>query len=129
MRDTTDHLEEYRVKTGELRTTAADGMNGAFLIPNGRGHILTVIASDATDWPFDPTKRWEHVSVSLPARCPTWDEMSFVRDLFFKADETVMELHVARGEHISFHNYCLHLWRPLDEAIPLPPSQTVAPGG
>jgi len=43
---------------------------------------------------------------------PTWDEMNAVRHLFFRDDETVMQLHVPTTDHISFHDGCLHLWRP-----------------
>lgn len=62
---------------------------------------------------------WDHVSVSLPFRCPTWEEMDFVKDLFFNPDEVVMQLHVAKTDHINRHPYCLHLWRPqkMDEVL------------
>jgi hypothetical protein len=33
-----------------------------------------------------------------------------------------MQLHVAVKEHINCHPYCLHIWRPHDQVIPLPPS-------
>jgi hypothetical protein len=68
---------------------------------------------------------WEHVSVSLPDRCPTWDEMEWVKRRFWKADEIVMQLHVAVDDHINCHPYCLHLWRPVFEQIPLPPKVAV----
>jgi hypothetical protein len=58
------------------------------------------------------TARWDHVSVSLPDRCPTWEEMSHIKDLFFEDHETVMQLHVPKSEHINCHSYALHLWRP-----------------
>jgi hypothetical protein len=70
---------------------------------------------------------WEHVSVSLPNRCPNWPEMDFVCRLFWREDEAVMQLHVPRAQHISYHPYTLHLWRPLRHAIPLPPTDTVGP--
>jgi hypothetical protein len=31
---------------------------------------------------------WDHVSVSLPNRCPTWTEMDLVKDTFFSPTET-----------------------------------------
>jgi hypothetical protein len=55
---------------------------------------------------------WDHVSVSLENRCPTWKEMCAVKDLFFKDDEVAMQLHVAKADHINHHPFCLHLWRP-----------------
>jgi hypothetical protein len=68
---------------------------------------------------------WDHVSVSLPNRCPNWPEMSRVKDLFFHDDETVMQLHVPASDHVNNHPYCLHLWRPHQAEIPRPPALMV----
>jgi hypothetical protein len=108
MRDL-EELQAHAIERGD------DG--GAYVIiykrprSNTRVH-LRVIASHGMGW--------DHVSVSLPNRCPTWEEMSFIKHLFFKPDEVVMQLHVAQAAHINVHNYCLHLWRPHNAAIPLP---------
>lgn len=64
---------------------------------------------------------WDHVSVSLEHRCPTWDEMCFVRDFFFNPDECVVQYHPAEENYINDHDYCLHLWRPQNQEIPMPP--------
>ena len=85
----------------------------------GKGEILRVIASNGFGW--------DHVSVSLAKRCPTWPEMSVVRDLCFKPEECIMELHVPRAEHINHHPYALHMWRPHDVEIPRPPGWMVGP--
>jgi hypothetical protein len=69
---------------------------------------------------------WDHVSVSLEKRCPTWIEMDYVKRLFFHQDEVVMQLHPAEKDHVNVHSYCLHLWRPQKEEIPLPPKWMVA---
>ncbi|WP_428337469.1 DUF7694 domain-containing protein [Paenirhodobacter sp.] len=70
---------------------------------------------------------WDHVSVSLPRRCPNWEEMSFVKGMFFQDDETAMQLHVPLSQHINHHPYCLHLWRPHQFEIPRPPFWMVGP--
>lgn len=94
---------------------------GAFLIPRRPGESpLRVIACASWDEvPFD------HVSVSLPDRCPTWDEMCRVKDLFWTDDECVMQLHPPRSEHVNTHPYCLHMWRPTQAPIPRPPTIAV----
>jgi hypothetical protein len=72
---------------------------------------------------------WDHVSVSLPTRCPTWGEMDFIKRRFFKPDEPAMQLHPPERDHISHHPYCLHLWRPQTPRagrIPFPPQRFVA---
>lgn len=87
-------------------------VDGVYDIPC-RGVLLLVIASNGHDW--------EHVSVSESRRCPTWSEMEFIRECFWRDDETVMQLSVPRAEHVNNHPYCLHLWRPLTVDIPRPP--------
>lgn len=68
---------------------------------------------------------WDHVSVSRVDRCPDWSELEQVKRLFFRPDETAMQLHVPPAEHINNAEYCLHLWRPHFAAIPRPPGEMV----
>lgn len=121
-------VEPYRIVDGEWRSSESDGMMGAFIIPGPCGMALKVIVSDGRDWADCDLsgESWDHVSVSLPNRCPNWIEMSFVKNLFFEDEEVVMELHVAKSQHINAHPNCLHLWRPHVTPIPLPPARTVA---
>lgn len=111
-----------------MASDASFGANGKFVIPCGRV-MLSVVVSDATSWAESGLSGlpWEHVSVSLPVRCPTWEEMDFVKGIFWGGDETVLQLHVPRSRHVSYHPYCLHLWKPVGVEIPLPPIATVAP--
>lgn len=67
---------------------------------------------------------WEHVSV-LPFKksyTPSWDEMCSLKDMFFHDDEVVVQYHPAKSEYVNNMPNCLHLWRPLDEKMPTPPS-------
>ena len=112
------HLAKFRFVHPQLGI--GDGWNGAFHIPcRSDGKMLTVLQSNGLDW--------EHVSVSRPDRSPTWNEMSAVKDLFFDEDETVMQLHVPKKDHVNFHPYCLHLWKPIRLSIPVPPFILVGP--
>ena len=94
--------EKYRVATGPMGSDASYGNNGCFVIPY-KHHKLTVIVSDGAGW--------DHVSVSLKGRCPTWAEMCFVKDLFFRDDETAVQFHPKKSEYVNNHPYTLHLWR------------------
>jgi hypothetical protein len=76
--------------------------------------------------PFDGQEEWEHVSVSLPNRCPTWAEMCFVKNLFWEDHECVVQFHPPRSEYVNLHPFCLHLWRHRD-GFPTPPSHLVGP--
>lgn len=111
----------YRLEEAEKKIygISGDSGNGVFKIfINGRSFF--VIASNGGGW--------EHVSIS-PAgkknRCPTWEEMCAVKDMFFEPEEVVMQLHPAHSEYVNNHPYCLHLWRPLEREIPLPPVKFV----
>jgi hypothetical protein len=89
---------------------------GAFVLPNPvqPGLNLRVIASDG--------EGWDHVSVSTARRIPNWREMCHVKGLFFEAEEAVMQLHPPESTYVNNHPYCLHLWRPHAQPIPLPPT-------
>lgn len=110
---------QYRIRNGHMGTDESNGNNGAFFVKNPctrfPGPPLKVIASDACG-------EWEHVSVSLPDRCPTWPEMSFVKGLFWDGEDCVMELHPPESDYVNCHPHCLHLWRPIGQHIPRPPS-------
>lgn len=86
---------------------------GAFRIPL-QGVDLVVIASHGGGW--------DHVSVSIYNRCPTWEEMCFIKDLFFEPEDLVIQYHPPESKQINVFAFCLHLWRPQNEEIPLPPS-------
>src|SRR5690348_15484084 len=111
-------VQPYRHPDPVTGLVYSPDIDGWYEIPY-RGVRLQVIASDGCEW--------VHVSVSLPHRCPTWEEMEFVRSLFFRDDETVMQLSVPRREHINCHRFCLHLWRPQRVEIPKPPAILVGP--
>jgi hypothetical protein len=78
-----------------------------------------------------PGYNWEHAACTVWSpekkvkRCPTWEEMCYMKDLFWDEEEEVMQLHPPKSEWISNHPYCLHLWRPVNTWIPLPPSRMV----
>lgn len=107
--------EKYRFnqKGHQLSTDSSFGNNGAFIVPNEFGRVhLQVIASDG--------ENWEHVSVSLPSRCPTWEEMCYIKSLFWDEEDTVVQYHPAKSEYVNVHQYCLHLWRPIGIEFPKP---------
>jgi hypothetical protein len=66
--------------------------------------------------------KWEHVSVSTHDRIPTWEEMCFIKDLFWDAEDTVIQFHPPKSEYVNQHPYTLHLWRPIGAEIPRPDS-------
>ena len=115
-------LEDGRERTGPFGSAIADGMMGAFFIQGPKGTQLKIISSGP-----DSEYKWEHVSVSCEHRTPNWDEMCFVKDLFWREDECAMQLHPPKADYVNHHPYCLHLWKPMEGDIPMPPSMLVGP--
>ena len=111
-------IEKHRILAGPLASDPSLGANGAFFVRRSpRLPMLLVIVSDGMGW--------EHVSVSLPTRCPTWNEMAWVKAQFWEQADTVMQLHPPVEDYANMHPFCLHLWRPTDAEIPRPPSLMV----
>lgn len=109
-------LDRWRIIIPELGR--GDELSGAFEMPSPLMGKLRVIASG-----YDG---WDHVSVSLPGRTPTWSEMEHVKRLFFRPEACCMQLHVPEVAHLSVHPHCLHIWRPHGVEIPRPPAEFVA---
>ena len=121
--------KQYRIRKGAFGSDDSIGNAGAFFVPNRAaapcgystrdvGAVpLKVIASDG--------EGWEHVSVSLPTRCPTWAEMCFIKGLFWDAEDCVVQFHPPEVEYVNNHSFCLHLWRPTGSQIDMPPGWMV----
>ena len=108
---------EYRVRSGALGSDESYGNQGMFRVPSRhRDEVLTVIASDLLGW--------EHVSVSMgptSKKCPSWEEMCQVKDLFWDEDVCVVQFHPARREYVNRHQGCLHMWREIGAVVKMPP--------
>ena len=108
--------EKFRVRTGIMSSDVTFGNNGAFevsIVLNKYKQKLFVIASDQVGW--------EHVSVSRTDRCPLWDEMCAIKDLFWDESDCVIQYHPPVSEYINNHRFCLHLWRPVGIDVIQPP--------
>lgn len=93
-----------------VKRQGEDGGNGWVTI---RGQTLAVV--------FSWGGGWDHVSVSLKNRCPTWEEMCTVKRIFFRANECCVEYHPPESRYVDIFPYCLHIWRPQDKEILQPP--------
>jgi len=116
--------EKFRVTTGGYGSDSSIVNNGLFRIKSLKLKTpIKVICSYK--------EGWDHVSVSLdvkhPNRCLTWEEMCFVKDLFWDKEDCVIQYHPAESEYVNCAPYVLHLWRSLDAVVPIPPSIMVGP--
>lgn len=115
-----DKVEKGRHLRGEYGTAPGDSY-GSFLLMGPCATLLQIIATDGDGL----LPQWEHVSVSTKHRCPNWIEMCFVKDLFFEDEETVIQFHPPKSQYVNCHPYVLHMWRPVDQPLPLPPKIAV----
>lgn len=99
-----------------IKQLGEDGGCGYLYLPRTKKPIQVV---------FSNSGGWDHVSVSLHNRCCTWDEMCQVKDIFFHEDECVLQYHPTKKDYINIHPYVLHLWRPQDTEIVMPPKEFV----
>jgi hypothetical protein len=113
--------EQYRVQDPRLPFHQSADLCpdfGAFMLPPKIGNRrLVAIASNGSGW--------EHVSVSVrqgnKVPTPTWEEMAYVKSIFWDDEDCVIQLHPPRSVYVNNFN-CLHLWRATDIEFPLPPS-------
>lgn len=112
--------ESKRITRGVLRSDPSIGNNGAFEFRLGQAKFLAVASNQGG---------WEHVSVSITEsakqRCPTWEEMCLIKEMFWGEDDCVVQYHPAKKDYVNNHPYCLHLWRSTDTQIACPPSWMV----
>ena len=114
-------LEEYRLRSGDYASRTGDRF-GCFLMPGPCGEALRLMAGD----PSDPiAEGWEHVSVSTRRRIPNWREMCFVKDLFWEAEDCVVQFHPPASEYVNNYSFVLHLWRYQRQEFPMPPAELV----
>lgn len=129
-----DLAEKGRCRAGRFATEPGE-RRGVFVLRHPAGAWLQVIADDGADWGREnlPGGPWEHVSVSTShpdtppplRRTPTWEEMAWVKSLFWGEDECVVEYHPPKARYVNVHPGVLHLWRPTAAAIPMPPAECV----
>jgi len=133
-----ENIEKGRIRNGDFVYATTSGMNGGFIVRGPSGDEL-IIVSDAGDGKtlvsqhgkkmLDPRPSgWEHVSVMLHHRTPTWAEMAWVKDQFWNPEECVIEYHPPESEYVRCNPYRLHLWRPKHAKIPMPPKFLVSLG-
>lgn len=111
--------EKYRMVTGRMGSTSAMGNNGCFVVPSpfGYNRTLFIIASDGMDWDHVSV----HASKGKEEYTPIWDEMVFIKNLFWDEEDCVIQYHPAKSSYVNVHKHTLHLWRPTKIGFPVPP--------
>lgn len=118
-------LNKHRTRVGPFGSDDSYGWNGQFWInlPRIETKPILIMSSDGMGW--------RHVSVSFggkATRCPSWDVMCAIKDLFWEPDDVVIQFHPRKQDYVNFHKGCLHLWQCIDgREQPTPPPIMVGP--
>ena len=72
-----------------------------------KGRRLCVASSLDTD---EDGVAWLHVSLSLPNRLPSWQDVKMVKGLFMGPEVTAWQCLAPDSEWVNVHEYCFHLW-------------------
>lgn len=116
-----NELNKYRIiskRVMEIYGSIGDESNGAFSVKSPVDASQLVVIASTDD-------EWEHVSVSRRTRPPSWREMEYIAKMFFNENETWVQYHVPKSEHVNIHPNCLHWWRSVNKTFPRPPSEMV----
>ena len=107
--------EEFRASFKGWESYRGDQF-GWFIAMGPCGRRLAMLADDGQ------ISGWEHVSVSLEdkRKIPNWQEMSFVKSLFWEDEECVVQFHPPKSDYVNNCNGCLHLWRSKLQEFPMP---------
>lgn len=130
MRTDCIHLNQFRNRSHpQFKSEDSDGMNGFFVIPVAQDTWALTLASCGNE-----IVPWDHVSARIGVkkyhgkmveRCPSWDEMCLLKDIFWDDTECVMQLHPKAADYVNHHPFVLHLWKPHNLEIPMPPKISV----
>lgn len=90
-----------------------DGMTGTIFLRGWKGSIIASTCAG-----------WEHVSVCplKKSYVPSWDDMCLIKDIFWKENESVIQIHPPKEEYVNNLSNCLHLWICTYKEMVLPPS-------
>ncbi len=109
-----DLLEKYIINNERLK------INNNFLVPLNNNKEAFVVASENF-------MGWNHVSAHVTEstgealkRTPSNEEMQFLRNLFFRENDVVLEFHPAKKDYVNNHSYVLHMWESTDDKFVYP---------
>lgn len=99
-------------------TTRADGRENylRFLKPNDKFSVCNCVIKSSYSKKLItgvkyPRLGWEHVLVRTRNRTPTYKEMIYAKDLFWKNNEIAFQIFPSNSEYVNLEKYTLHLWR------------------
>lgn len=117
------HLESARKTDASLWSSNPGAHHGVFYLSRVRTNFVVIASSGDDEIP------WEYVSARAidykGERVPTWEEMCWLKSLFWDDEECVIQFHPPKSDYVNNHPHVLHLWKWTLGEIPRPPSIAV----
>lgn len=85
------------------------------------GKVYDITTGKWLNFIFSYQMGWEHLSVSMPSKTPSWDQMCMMKDIFWNKDEACVQYHPKEEDYVNMHKHCLHIWKPTEVELPIPP--------
>lgn len=123
MRPNGKHLNRFREVHPLFGKSPNNSLQCFFFVMRSAGVLRIISSGPATA--TEGLHAWEHVSVSLVNRCPTWEEMCQVKQMFWRDDEAVVQFHPPKLNYVNDHAFTLHLWKKAGANVELPPVECV----
>lgn len=110
-------LEEIKADSRiKIKKQDIDGLSGSI---NVNGIACSLI--------FSWYGGWEHCSIMPYDKkiMPSWNDMCKLKNMFWSEEEAVVQYHPRKADYVNTATNCLHLWKPTEQEMPLPPKEFV----
>lgn len=84
-----------------------------FLYQNKSERLTVIVSGEVHD-----DRKYLHVSCSNPFHVPTYDQITFVKQVFVGDDREAYMVFPMKDKHVNIHPYCLHLYSPDEPVLP-----------
>lgn len=114
MRTLRERLCEFHL--GLLEPFGPAGLRVVLRAPGGTDPVGSVIVSQAD---HDGVE-WIHASIAFAREMPTYDNLVALKAAVFGPDRWAYQVFAVDSEHVSIHDFALHLWGRADGERALP---------
>lgn len=91
------------------------GVVVTLMLPSG-GHAGSIIVTQATH----EGAEWLHASVAFDGEMPAYEDLTALKDAVFGPEREAYQVFPPAAEHVSIHDFALHLWGRADGRGVLP---------
>lgn len=122
MKSSFAHLEKGRIKQGEFKSKEGDHFGAFYFILSDQTNVHVIVDDgEQTGWEHVSATMWKNRKGKSRPIIPTYDQMQFIKQIFWEDDEAVIQIHPPKDQYVNNHQTCYHLWRNKNQKLELPP--------